>query len=50
MKRILKSTIAFVIAFMFAVTGAFMFNGIGSPVYADVGSAADDEDVSYDKK
>lgn len=49
MKQVFRTTIAFVTAFVMAVTGAFMFNGVSSPVYADVGSVQDDEDVTYDK-
>ena len=49
MKKIAKTSVALFAAFVMAVTGASVFNGIFTPIYAEVGSVADDEDVEYDK-
>ena len=49
MKEKVKKPIALLTAFMFAFTGAFMFNGVDDYVYADVGPASDSGETTYDK-
>ncbi len=49
MKEKGNKLIAFMTAFIFAFTGAFMFNGMDSVVYADVGSISDDQETTYTK-
>ena len=49
MKGKITKSIALLTAFMFVLTGAFMFNGIGNTVFADVGPASDEQDVSFDR-
>ena len=48
MKEKGNKLIAFMTAFIFAFTGAFMFNGMDSVAYAAAGSASEDEETTYD--
>ena len=48
MKEKVKKPIALLTAFMFAFTGAFMFNGMDDYVFADAAAASEDGETTYD--